>query len=126
MVAGGGGGAGGFGAGGFLDEDVEGWGGADTGGCLDEDGTGLVGAGGGWVVEDMPWTGVWGSSPGRDWIRCSGVRAARVRVRDSVVVSKSAVTLPLSLEGESGKITGLWLWYCQRRRVTDHWTCLLL
>ena len=104
MVAGGGGGAGGFGAGGFLDEDVEGLGGADTGGCLDEDGAGLVGAGGGWALEDAPWTGVWGSSPGRDWIRCSRVRAARVRVRDSVVVSKSAVTLWSSLEGSRGRL----------------------
>ena len=109
MVAGGGGGAGESGARGSLDEEVEGCGGADLGGGLDEDGVGSVGAGGGWALEDATWTGVWGSSPGKVWIRCSGVRAARVQVRDLVVVSKSAVTLWSSLEGESGKITGLWL-----------------
>ena len=119
MVTGGGGGAGGFGAGGFFDEEAEGCGGADEeaegcggadlGGGLDEDGMGLVDASGGWVLEGAAWTEVCGSSLGRVWTRCSGVRAARVRVTDLVVVSKSAVTLWSSLEEVSGKITGLWL-----------------
>ena len=107
MVAGGGGGAGGFEAGGFFDEEAKGCAGADFQGGLDEDGAGFIGVGSGWLWVGVGWAEVCRSSPGRVWIQCSGVRAARVHVTDLVVVSNSVVTLWLSLEGVSGKVTGL-------------------
>ena len=68
---------------------------------------GFIGAGSGWLRAGVDWIGVCGSSSGRVWIWCSGVRAARVHVTDLVVVSNSAVSWWSSLEGVSGKTTGL-------------------
>ena len=86
---------------------------------------GFTGAGGDcWAGIGSGLHGVSGRSPGRRYCGCFGVRVARVRVAEVVVVSRRADTSVTSGSpgvGSGGsKDTGKWLWYSQRRLFQFH------